>query len=607
MHIKQLTIQNYKSFMQASITFMPGVNIITGRNNSGKTALLEAASLVPRNKPHRSIRTGTNRPNSAFLATIALSIGDIERVIKASRTGEQFQLPIQQQTEGVALNPATLWHTALKRGYWEIQAEFKHKKTSEMSGQNIQRPMATSQGYITLHCDKTTGEVALLGSTATPVNNLGATLIQEFTRNTYAFKAERLNIGCYGFGTSIDLSPDASNLPEVLHVLQSENPSRFERYNKLIQRIFPQVRAVRSRPVANNQLEIVIWPIEPATERSDLAIPLTESGTGIGQALAILYVIISSQSPRTIIIDEPNSFLHPGASRTLLEILREHPQHQYIISTHSPETISASEPTTIHIIKNTDGISDVVAIDPAKVGDLQSLLLETGSRLSDVFGADNVLWVEGPTEQACFPKIIRGILRRPISGVSVLGVLQTGDFDSKTNASNAFRIYSRLTGQGNALLPPAIAFVFDRELRSEQDRTGLMKLGKDRIFFLSRRTYENYLLHAGAIAAILTSEASLEISQLEPGKIQEFLDAHVADKKYYQHSANKDPVADVDAPLLLQDLFYAFSEDKLRYNKIQHSIALTDWLIENHPEQLREISDLIRKILDTHPASKTSS
>jgi hypothetical protein len=607
MHLKQLIIKNYKGFLQSSIAFSPGINIITGRNNSGKTALLEAASLVPRSNPHRSIRASAAQPDSTFLATIAIDTADIVRAINASLEEESFLLPFWKQSEEDPSNPSIVWRTALRRGFWEIQAEFSYRKTSEHSGQIIQGEVTDNHGYIILRKDADTGEITPTNSARAPSNSLGATMVHKFAKNTYAFKAERLNIGCYGFGMSTDLSPDASNLPQVLNVLQSENPSRFERYNKSIQRIFPQVKAVRSRPVANNQLEIVIWPIDPSTERSDLAIPLTESGTGISQALAILYVIISSHTPRTIIIDEPNSFLHPGASRTLLEMLREHPQHQYIISTHSPEIIAASDPSTIHLVKNTDGISEVVAIDPAKVDDLQSLLLETGSRLSDVFGADNVLWVEGPTEQACFPKIIRGILRRPISGVSILGVLQTGDFESKTNASNAFRIYNRLTSQGNALLPPAIAFVFDRELRSEKDRAGLIKLGKDRIFFLLRRTYENYLLHAEAIAAILASEASLEMSQLEPKKIQDYLDAHITDRKYYQHSASKDPVADVDAPLLLQDLFYAFSEDKLRYNKIQHSIALTDWLIENQPDQLREVCDLIGRILDTHPIGKADS
>jgi len=51
-------------------------------------------------------------------------------------------------------------------------------------------------------------------------------------------------------------------------------------------------------------------------------VPLSESGTGVGQVLAILYVVFTSEYPRTIVIDEPQSFLHPGAVRKLFEARR---------------------------------------------------------------------------------------------------------------------------------------------------------------------------------------------------------------------------------------------------------------------------------------------
>ncbi|WP_442941724.1 AAA family ATPase [Nostoc sp.] len=37
--------------------FSPGINIIVGRNNAGKTSLLEVLSLNFDNYPHQSIRT----------------------------------------------------------------------------------------------------------------------------------------------------------------------------------------------------------------------------------------------------------------------------------------------------------------------------------------------------------------------------------------------------------------------------------------------------------------------------------------------------------------------------------------------------------------------
>jgi predicted ATPase len=90
------------------------------------------------------------------------------------------------------------------------------------------------------------------------------------------------------------------------------------------------VKAVRPRNIQGNLVELFIWPHETWTERLDLAVPLAKCGTGVGQLLAIFYVIVTADQPRVIIIDEPQSFLHPGAVRKLLEVLSEYPYHQFI-------------------------------------------------------------------------------------------------------------------------------------------------------------------------------------------------------------------------------------------------------------------------------------
>jgi AAA15 family ATPase/GTPase len=42
------------------LEFSPGINIIVGQNNSGKTALLEALTMNFDNVPHRSIKNLRN-------------------------------------------------------------------------------------------------------------------------------------------------------------------------------------------------------------------------------------------------------------------------------------------------------------------------------------------------------------------------------------------------------------------------------------------------------------------------------------------------------------------------------------------------------------------
>jgi hypothetical protein len=153
-----------------------------------------------------------------------------------------------------------------------------------------------------------------------PSGQLPAVVANICRERLYLFKAERLNVGSSLFGVLTELRSDASNLPEVLNNLQ-RNPMRFARFNELVKSVFPDLHFVSVRSAQANQLEILVWTIDPATERDDLAIPLAESGTGVGQVLAMLYVALTAEYPRTIVIDEPQSFLHPDAVRRLFSVL----------------------------------------------------------------------------------------------------------------------------------------------------------------------------------------------------------------------------------------------------------------------------------------------
>jgi len=246
-------------------------------------------------------------------------------------------------------------------------------------------------------------------------SDFGIRVMSSLPQRIFRFTAERLNVGECRFGTNTNLAPDAANLAEVLNCLQ-QNPVRLAEFNRLVHQIIPQVQQVTVRPIQGDLVQIIVWPHDPRSEREDIAIPLNQCGTGIGQVLAILYVAVHAPFPRVILIDEPQSFLHPGAVRKLIEVLGNHRQHQFIISTHSPTAISAADPENIIVTRLESGVSKVDQIRSRDNQALQSFLSEIGVHLADVFGADIVLWVEGGTEEICFPLILREVAHRPLMG-----------------------------------------------------------------------------------------------------------------------------------------------------------------------------------------------
>src|SRR5262245_48978932 len=58
MHFSKFKLENYKSFLSTEdLSFTPGFNVIVGRNDVGKTALVEVLSLTFGHEPHRSKKT----------------------------------------------------------------------------------------------------------------------------------------------------------------------------------------------------------------------------------------------------------------------------------------------------------------------------------------------------------------------------------------------------------------------------------------------------------------------------------------------------------------------------------------------------------------------
>ncbi|MEM7334866.1 MAG: AAA family ATPase, partial [Chloroflexota bacterium] len=368
MFITNLKIVHYKSFLNSGeIHFRQGVNVIVGKNNAGKTALFETLSLSFENKPHLSEET---KPQfNSVLNT--QSFIEIECQFEIDELEEVFQENKQHglYTKMGHSNPRTTAENFLS---WveedrRIHFNFYHGGNLEYAWLNGEQKAQKNVQLSALRLPPDIRNANLthsntLQKTAVPSNQLLANLFETMVReNIFVFRAERFNVGQCEFGNSNILEPDASNLPEVLNYLQS-SPNLFEDFNQLVNYIFPDVIHVSVRPHENKLVKVFVQT-QINLNRDDLAIPLQESGTGIGQVLAILYIVVTARSPKVVVIDEPQSFLHPDAIYRMFEVLNKYPNHQYIISTHSPIIISASNPQNIIQIKKENGASKPYRID----------------------------------------------------------------------------------------------------------------------------------------------------------------------------------------------------------------------------------------------------
>jgi len=285
------------------------------------------------------------------------------------------------------------------------------------------------------------------------------------------------------------------------------------------------------------------------------------------------------------------------AIRKLIEVLKQHPDHQYIFATHSPTVISASDPATITMLRLQGFETKFQPINHEDTSQLHLYLADIGARLSDVFGADRILWVEGQTEEQCFPILLRKGVMMPLGGIAIVGIRQTGAWKDETPSGSL-----SCTGGSpeRACSCPALAFILDPECRSEQAKKELEHLSGALAVFLPRRMYENYLLHPRAIAGVANGIENFRESGTPVTKeeVSTLLDLERAKpENYCAKAVASDWEANIHGADVLKRIFANLFVAQTQFDKVRHSVALTNWIIDNDSEKLLDLAKYVGRIL----------
>ncbi len=607
MRLKSMRVVNYKGFADSgTIAIGKHWTVIVGRNNSGKTSLLECLAYPQfSNKPHRHIDldpTIQGDQTSQLEVSIEVETVELKRAV-LNQSGPMYT-PVhpggptpewlQQQFLGVPAHTFSV--TRAPGGQWQAGYP-SHRLFERDPTQSPQVALAVvpSEGGRNWRIQE--------GLHRGDADNVGHFAGSALLSNTYVFQPERRVRAVSGVEHELSLRPDASNLPSALHYLYNTNWHLFQDLLSLVQRVLPEVKMVDAPPESGGA-HIRIWNSGFNERRSDLAVGLEECGTGVGQVLAILFVIVTATTDKIIVIDEPNSYLHPGASRALMHILQAQRRHQFIVSTHSPEVISALEPDRLVVVRWADGKSHAESHAGVELTGIRSAFQEVGVRLADVFGYDRVVWVEGPTEEKCFPMLLESEGGALLEGIAFVAVADTGSLEGR-NAEAVWRVYNKLS-QRSAFVPGTVSIGLDREGKDEPMRAKLIERSAGLIRFLPRRAYENYLLHPSAIAAVMQEEDPTRPVSAE--HVAAWLVEHRLDAKYYSGPGVRVPAAEaekenwqqvVDAPKLLQDLIGHFSDQTQDFkgNKVRYSYALTVWLLKHDRDHLHEVVQYAKSLL----------
>ena len=460
--LRQLRVRNFRSFRNFAISFGDGAYLV-GPNNAGKSTILTTLRTADVLLRYAQQRNPTLQAvhNDQYYVAYPVSLRDFPTLMESVRydfRGEEasFQLT---WTSGARLT--AVWPRMGATG--DDQPFFYLEKQPGMQVRTVATARTTFAGL---------GVIPVLG----PVEHTEYLLEDEYVRSNV-----RGRLSSRHFRNQLRL--------------MRENGT----YEKFIDFARPWLDGLTFESFGhhmgdNGQMLDVFY------EERDSRIPkeLVWAGDGVQVWLQLLYHIYRVKNFDTIILDEPEVYLHPDLQRRLVHLL-EATERQVILATHSAEVITEADPKLITLVEK----SRKAALRAKSDAELHLMSSALGSafnlRLAKALKSEVALFVEGDDMSIVsrlartldFQAIAneRGVTVIPLKGYSRWGGVTPFAWLAREFLSDAIRIF----------------VILDRDYRPDSVIAEVEhEFGKENItaHVWRRKELESYLLSPEVIARL---------------------------------------------------------------------------------------------------------
>lgn len=221
-------------------------------------------------------------------------------------------------------------------------------------------------------------------------------------------------------------------------------------------------------------------------------LPLESFGTGIHQLVLLCSTLVIHENS-LVCIEEPEIHLHPELQRKFINFLNK-TKNVYFITTHSNIFLDSRLNTSVYHVEN-DGIKSSIKHANRTEASF-SILNDLGYHSSDILQANGVIWVEGPSDRTFLLKWINLIDSSLLEGLHFIIMFYGGRLLSQLSFSNE-KITSDLIpllklNRNAFVIMDRDGFSSNNKLNETKRRIKL-EIGENNCWITKGREIENYL------------------------------------------------------------------------------------------------------------------